>query len=72
VNDHPTKEHEMDTQQPSKRRSALVALAPAIAVEIGAVVVNVGGAVTAAVAFLLAFGVCHQIRLMRWRRGQPA
>ena len=62
----------MDTQQPSKRRSALVALPPAIAVEIGAIVVNVGGAVSAALAFLLVFGVCHQIRLMRWRRGQPA
>lgn len=62
----------MDIQHPSKRRSALVALLPAIAVEILAIFTNVGGAVSAVLAFLVLFGVCHQIRLMRWRRGQPA
>ena len=62
----------MDIQQPSKRRSALLALPPAIAGEIGAILVNVGSVVTAALAFILFFGVCHQVRLMRWRRGQPA
>jgi hypothetical protein len=72
MKDHPTKEHKMDMQQPSKRRSALVALLPAIAVEIGAILANVGGAVSAVLAFLVVFGLCHQIRIMRWRRGQPA
>jgi hypothetical protein len=69
---HSTKEHEMHTHQPSKRRSALAAVPLAIAVEIGAILVNVGGAASAAVAFLVLFGLCHQIRLMRWRRHQPA
>lgn len=62
----------MNTHQPHKRRSALAALPLAIAVEIGAILVGVGGAVSAAAAFLVVFGVCHQIRLMRWRRQQPA
>ncbi|HEX5250164.1 MAG TPA: hypothetical protein VFW14_10905 [Gaiellales bacterium] len=62
----------MNTHQPRKRRSALAALPLAIAVEIGAILVDVGGAVSAAAAFLVVFGVCHQIRLMRWRRQQPA
>lgn len=62
----------MNTPQPSKRRSALAAIPLAIAVETAAILVDVGGAVSAAVAFLVAFGLCHQIRLMRWRRQQPA
>jgi len=57
----------MTTQQPAKRLSAVAALPLAIIVEAGAIVVNVGGAVTAILAFLLCFGVCHQIRLARWR-----
>jgi len=57
----------MTTQQPAKRLSAVAALPLAIIVEAGAVAVNVGGAVTAILAFLLCFGVCHQIRLARWR-----
>jgi hypothetical protein len=62
----------MNTHEPSKRRSALVAMPPAIALEIGAIFANVGGAVSAALAFLVLFGLCHQIRLLRWRRQQPA
>ena len=58
----------MNIQRPAKRRSALAAVPPAIAIEIGAVAANVGGAVTATLAFLLCFGVCHQIRLARWRQ----
>lgn len=61
----------MTTQHPTKRRSALVALPPAIIIEIAAISVNVGGAVTATLAFLLCFGVCHQIRLTRSRH-RPA
>jgi hypothetical protein len=57
----------MSTQAPDKRRSALAALPPAIAIELAAIAVNVGGAVTATLAFLLCFGVCHGIRLARWR-----
>jgi len=57
----------MNTQQPAKRLSAVAALPLAIIVEAGAIAVNVGGAVTAILAFLLCFGVCHQIRLARWR-----
>jgi len=62
----------MTTQQPAKRLSAVAALPLAIIVEAGAVAVNVGGAVTAILAFLLCFGVCHQIRLARWRRHRTA
>jgi len=62
----------MNTHHPTKRRSALVALPPAIMVEIGAIAIGVGGAVSAAAAFALLFGACHQIRLTRWRRHQPA
>ena len=62
----------MNTQHPSKRRSALTAVPLAITVEVGAILVNVGGAVSAAAAFLVLFGMCHQIRLLRWRRQQPA
>jgi hypothetical protein len=58
----------MSTRQPTKRLSALVAVPPAIILEIAAIGANVGGAVTAALAFLLCFGVCHQIRLARWRQ----
>jgi hypothetical protein len=58
----------MNTQQPGKRRSALVALPPAIVIEIGAIAVNVGGAATATLAFLICFAACHQIRLARWHR----
>jgi hypothetical protein len=61
------KETAMKTQHPAKRRSALAALPPAIAIEIAAIAVNVGGAVSAMLAFLLCFGVCHGIRLARWR-----
>jgi hypothetical protein len=61
----------MHTRQPSKRRSALVALPAAIAVEFGAISAGVGGAVSAALAFVVVFGVCHQARLVRWRR-RPA
>ena len=57
----------MTTQQPAKRLSAVADLPLAIIVEAGAIAVNVGGAVTAILAFLLCFGVCHQIRLARWR-----
>lgn len=57
----------MNTQRPAKRLSALVALPPAIVIEIAAISVNVGGAVTATLAFLLCFGICHQVRLTRWR-----
>jgi hypothetical protein len=62
----------MNSQHPSKRRSALIALPAAIVVEIGAIAIGAGGAVTAAAAFALLFGACHQIRLTRWRRHQPA
>jgi hypothetical protein len=62
----------MTLQQPRKRGSALAALPPAIAVELAAVTVNVGGAVSATLAFVVLFGACHQIRLARWRRHQPA
>jgi len=58
----------MNTQQPAKRISAVAALPLAIIVEAGAIAVNVGGAVTATLAFLVCFGVCHQIRLARWRQ----
>ena len=58
----------MDSRQPTKRLSAAAALPLAIIVEAGAIAVNLGGAVTATLAFLLCFGVCHQIRLARWRR----
>lgn len=58
----------MRAQQPTKRRSALVAVPPAIVIEIAAITVNIGGAVTATLAFLLCFVLCHQIRLARWRR----
>lgn len=61
----------MSTRQPTKRLSALVALPPAILLEIAAIGANVGGALTATLAFLLCFGVCHQIRLAR-RRQNPA
>ncbi|HEX5261334.1 MAG TPA: hypothetical protein VFW18_07635 [Gaiellales bacterium] len=57
----------MNMQQPAKRLSALAALPPAIVIEIAAVAVNVGGAATATLAFLLCFAVCHQVRLARWR-----
>jgi len=59
----------MNIQRPAKRRSALAAAPPAIAIEIAAVAANLGGAVTATLAFLLCFGVCHGIRLVRWRHG---
>ncbi|HZI35984.1 MAG TPA: hypothetical protein VFD61_09575 [Gaiellales bacterium] len=62
----------MNTQQPAKRLSAVVALPLAIIVEAGAIAVNVGGAATATLAFLVCFGVCHQIRLARWRRHRTA
>ena len=62
----------MTTQQPAKRLSAVAALPLAIIVEAGAIAVNVGGAVTAILAFLLCFGVCDQIRLARWRRHRTA
>jgi hypothetical protein len=57
----------MNTDAPAKRRSALAALPLAIAIELAAVALDVGGAVTATLAFLLCFAVCHQIRLARWR-----
>jgi len=62
----------MNTQQPAKRLSAVAALPLAIIVEAGAIAVNVGGAVTATLAFLVCFGVCHQLRLARWRRHRTA
>jgi|KBSMisStaDraftv2_1062788.scaffolds.fasta_scaffold1063331_1 hypothetical protein len=62
----------MNTQQPAKRISAVAALPLAIIVEAGAIAVNVGGAVTATLAFLVCFGVCHQLRLARWRRHRTA
>ena len=62
----------MNTQQPAKRISAMAALPLAIIVEAGAIAVNVGGAVTATLAFLVCFGVCHQLRLARWRRHRTA
>jgi hypothetical protein len=62
----------MTIQRPRKLRSALAALPPAIAVELLAITVNIGGAVSATLAFLVMFGACHQIRLARWRRHQPA
>lgn len=62
----------MNTQQPAKRLSAAAALPLAVIVEAGAIAVNVGGAVTAILAFLLCFGVCHQVRLARWRRQRTA
>jgi hypothetical protein len=61
------KETVMNTQHPAKRRSALVAVPPAILIEVGAIAVSVGGAVTATLAFLLCFAACHQIRLASWR-----
>jgi hypothetical protein len=61
------KETAMNTQHPAKRRSALAALPPAIAIELAAIAANVGGAVSALLAFLLCFGACHGIRLARWR-----
>ncbi|HEX5197013.1 MAG TPA: hypothetical protein VFW26_07400, partial [Gaiellales bacterium] len=68
----PRKETDMNTQQPAKRLSAAAALPLAIIIEAGAIAVNVGGVVTATLAFLLCFGVCHQIRLARWRRHRTA
>ena len=62
----------MNTQPPAKRISAVAALPLAIIVEAGAIAVNVGGAVTATLAFLVCFGVCHQLRLARWRRHRTA
>jgi len=62
----------MNTQQPAKSISAVAALPLAIIVEAGAIAVNVGGAVTATLAFLVCFGVCHQLRLARWRRHRTA
>jgi hypothetical protein len=56
---------------PTKRGSALIALPAALVVEVAAIAVNVGGAVTAGAAFLVLFAACHQIRLAR-RRRQPA
>lgn len=58
----------MHTQQPTKKRSALEVVPVAIAVEIVAILVNVGGALSASLAFLLLFGAWHQTRLARWRR----
>lgn len=58
----------MSTQQPAKRHSALVAAPLAIVIEIAAITANVGGAVSATLAFLICFAVCHQVRLARWRR----
>jgi uncharacterized protein involved in response to NO len=62
----------MNTQHPSKRGSALMAVAPAIVVELAAIAVNMGGAVTATAAFLALFAACHQVRLARWRRHETA
>jgi hypothetical protein len=64
----------MDAPRPTKKRSALEAVPVAIVVEIIAISTNVGGAVTASVAFLVLFGAWHQARLARWRRraGQHA
>jgi hypothetical protein len=61
------KDTAMTTQHPAKRRSALVAVAPAIGIEIAAISVNAGGAVSATLGFLVCFAACHQIRLARWR-----
>jgi hypothetical protein len=66
------KENRMTTHRPRKRGSALAALPAAIAVELAAIAVNIGGAVTATLAFIALFAACHQIRLARWRRHQPA
>jgi hypothetical protein len=44
-----------------------VAVAPAIGIEIAAISVNAGGAVSATLGFLVCFAACHQIRLARWR-----
>jgi len=62
----------MNSQQPAKRLSAAAALPLAVIVEAGAIAANVGGAVTAILAFLVCFGVCHQVRLARWRRHRTA
>jgi uncharacterized protein involved in response to NO len=62
----------MNTQHPSKRGSALMALPPAIVVELAAIAVNIGGAVSGTAAFLALFAACHQVRLARWRRHEPA
>jgi uncharacterized protein involved in response to NO len=62
----------MNSHQPAKRLSAAAALPLAVIVEAGAIAANVGGAVTATLAFLVCFGVCHQIRLARWRRHRTA
>jgi len=69
---HSNKETDMNTHQPAKRLSAAAAIPLAIIIEAGAIAVNVGGVVTATLAFLLCFGVCHQIRLARWRRHRTA
>jgi uncharacterized protein involved in response to NO len=63
---------DMNSHQPAKRLSAAAALPLAIIVEAAAIAANVGGAVTAILAFLLCFGICHQIRLARWRRHRTA
>lgn len=62
----------MSVQYPSKRRSALVALPGAMVAEVAAIAAGAGGAVSAVAAFVLVFAACHQIRLTRWRRHQPA
>jgi uncharacterized protein involved in response to NO len=62
----------MNSHQPAKRISAAAALPLAVIVEAGAIAANVGGAVTAILAFLVCFGVCHQVRLARWRRHRTA
>lgn len=62
----------MNTQHPSKRGSAVIALAPAVVVELAAIAVNIGGAVTATAAFLGLFAACHQVRLARWRGHETA
>lgn len=46
----------------------MAAVPAALATEIGFIAVGVGGAVSAAAAFLLLFLACHQARLARWRR----
>jgi hypothetical protein len=61
------KETDMNSHKPAKRLSAAAALPLAIIIEAGAIAVNVGGLVTATLAYLVCFGVCHQIRLARWR-----
>ena len=62
----------MQSHKPTKRRSALIAVAPTIPVEIAAISVGVGGAVSIALAFLVFFLVAHQARVARWRRTSGA